>query len=144
MQAYAAAFIEDLDELSFDRLATGARRIGARKLSALYVDFNDGQILVPDRVSESEAADLLLRNRRSIDHLRAALAGLSAEVVEAAHALGPVLETFFGQVIDARAPQEVLAELRQLVHSLPDMTGDEISSLLISRIEEAGRSGPKM
>jgi AbiV family abortive infection protein len=143
MQAYAAAFIEDLDELDVDRLATGAHRVGAQKLSALYVDFSDGQILIPDRISESDATDLLRRNRLSIDHLRAALAGLNAEVVEVAHALGPVLETFFGQVIDARAPQEVIAELRQLVHSLPNMTGDEISSLLISRIEEAGRSAPE-
>ena len=138
MQAYAAAFIEDIDDLDVGRLSADAKHIRAQKLSALYVDFEDGQLLAPDRVTQRDAADLLQRSRVSISHLRGALVELNAEAVEVARVLGPVLEAFFGQVIDDRAPQEVLAELRQLVVDLPDMTADEISSLLTSRNEGAG------
>lgn len=144
MRAYAAAFIEDLDEFDVGRLATDAKQIGAQKLSALYVDFDGAQVLVPDRVTQRDAADLLHRCRLSIGHLSGALAGLNAQIVQVTHVLGPALEAFFRRVIDDRSPQEVLAELRQIVHSLPNMTVDEISLLLTSRIEGTGPSATDM
>lgn len=138
MRAYAAAFIEDLDELDVGRLATDANQIGTQKLSALYVDFDGADVLVPDRVTQRDAADLLQRSRLSIGHLRRALGGLNAEIVDVAHIVGPALDAFFRRVIDDRTPQEVLAELRHLLQTLPDMTADEISSLLNSRLGGAG------
>lgn len=138
MRAYAAAFIEDLDDLKVEQLGPDARRIGATKMSALYVDFDGHQPLLPDHVTDSEAAELLLRTRLSLRHLEGALAGLKPVVVEAAHALGPALEAFFGQVMNDRPPQEVLAELRQFVLSAPDMTVEDVMALLT-----AGQGGPE-
>lgn len=130
MRAYTAAFVQDLDDLDVEQLGTDAQHVGERKLAALYVDFDGSGPLLPDRVSEGESADLVSETRSVIEHLDRALSGLNTVVVEAAHQLGPALEALFGRVLDDRPPQEVLAELRQLLLELPGMEADELLRLL--------------
>lgn len=127
MRACTAAFVQDLDDLVVEQLGTDARRVGERTLSALYVDFDGHEPLTPDRITESEAAELIRETRLAIGHLGGALSGLNSVVVEAVHELSPALEAFFGQVVDDRPPQEVLAELRQLLLGLP---GIDVNALL--------------
>jgi AbiV family abortive infection protein len=130
MRAYTAAFVQDLDDLVVEQLGPDARRVSERKLSALYVDFDGNEPVTPNCVTEGEAADLLRQTRLAIGHLEGALSGLNSVVVDAIHELGPALEAFFDQVVDDRPPQEVLAELRQLLLDLPGMDINELSGLL--------------
>lgn len=133
MRAYAAAFVDDLESLNVDQLGPDARRIGTQKLSAIYVDFDGHDVLKPDRVAEVDAADLLQTTRLSVDHAQEALAGLSVDVVAAAHALAPELSEFFDRFFQDKEPEQVLAELRGLLVEVPGMTAEEIVGLLMSR-----------
>jgi hypothetical protein len=141
MRAYTAAFVQDLGDLVVEQLGTDARRVGERKLSALYVDFDGHEPLTPDRVTEGEAADLIRESRLAIGHLEGALSELNSVVVEAVHELSPALEAFFGQVLDDRPPQEVLAELRQLLLDLPGMDAKDLLAPARDRLASDALAG---
>jgi AbiV family abortive infection protein len=130
MRSYAAAFVDDLESLAVDRLGAEAEAIAAKKLSAFYVDFDGTTVEVPEQVSLEEAQTLLEATRRSVEHAGRYLGGMTPDVLEAIHDLAPLLAPFFDQLTNDRAPKDVLADFRQLLRELPEMSVDELIALL--------------
>lgn len=125
-RAYAAAFIDDVAAFDVAQLRADARRIGARKMSAIYVDFDGDGPQTPDLVGSDEAAQLLKTARLSIAHAYKQLAGLNLEVVAAIHLLRPEISTALGKLTQDKPPEQVLADVRQLLVEAPGMTADEL------------------
>lgn len=130
--AYATAFIDDLEALDVDRLRGNAGRIGARKLSAIYVDFDGNKPLTPDLVGRDDAAQLLKTAQLSIAHASKALVGLNMEVVAATHALGPKLSTVLDRLTQDKPREQAIADVRQFLAEVPGMTEDQLINLFKS------------
>lgn len=128
-RAYAAAFIDDLGALDLGQLRATAGRIGAQKLSAIYVDFDGNRPLTPDHVGRDEAAGLLKTAQLSIAHACEALAGLNMEVVAATRALSPVLPSVLDRLIQGKPREQAIADVRRFLVEVPEMTAADLINL---------------
>lgn len=131
-RAYAAAFVDDLDQLDVERLSAEARQVGRRKLECLYVDFDGVRPLNPERVGQGEAAQMLSSVRRSVGHAKRSLGTLTLEALSAIEAFTPELIALVEQVEVPDDPQQTLSALRQLIARAPNMTPEELAVLLRS------------
>lgn len=140
LQAYALAFVDDLEPLDLEDLGREVDRLASQKMAAIYVDFVDGEVATPDMVAPMEASSLTARVREAVDHARQQLSRMSVDVIAAMEVMGPAMEALTKELLASGDHKQVLARFRQLLVDVPGMSAEELMSLLTPAAEDRDES----
>lgn len=129
-RTYAAAFVDDLDQIDFSELSPDAEHIGETKMASIYVDFRDEQLMTPQRIDPEESDRLLSAVRRSIEHARWTFEGFDLDVLAAIQQARPHLEVITDRLLADPSPHAIVAAMRSFVSAARSLTPEELNQLV--------------
>ncbi|MGN6131248.1 MAG: AbiV family abortive infection protein [Nocardioidaceae bacterium] len=125
LTAYRAAFLDEPEAVSADRLRTQTQSVARRKMEAIYVDYSESGILTPQSIGADEANELLQDVEAAVDHASAVLDPLTAEVVAATNIVAPIILRPLVEHLAELTSQEAVGTLRELVTRAPSISSAE-------------------
>lgn len=139
LTAYRTAFIEEPVPVSGEALREQFESIADRKMQAIYVDVNEGEVVTPESITSDEALDLLKVVDAAVQHAVKYLRPLTMEIVAATNTVLPTILAPFTEYLEHLAPDQAVGVLRDLLRRLPSITAadwdlametDSVSQLL--------------